>query len=125
MCHDYLQLEKKRLAPPDYWHGGGQLQMLTEDGTFRNLYGTLGKKSGKMGVIDSVVSRMPHKESATYNRKGFLFIGRWVPNKGIRILLEAYRQVSPDPELWPLTLVGDGPLHNEVKKLFLKKKSKS
>ena len=67
---------------------------------------------------------MPHKESATYNRKGFLFIGRWVPNKGIRILLEAYRQVSPDPELWPLTLVGDGPLHNEVKKLFLKKKSK-
>ena len=47
-------------------------------------------------------------------RKGFLFIGRWVPNKGIRILLEAYKQVSANPFTWPLVMVGDGPLRKEV-----------
>ena len=71
--------------------------MLTEDGTFPDCMGHLGKSRQDGSNRLPVVSRMPHKESATYNRKGFLFIGRWVPNKGIRILLEAYRQVSPDP----------------------------
>lgn len=71
-----------------------------------------------------VVSRMPQEECPLSNRRGFLFIGRWVPQKGIRILLEAYHQVSPDPEVWPLTLVGDGPLHEEVKKIVSRKKIK-
>lgn len=61
-----------------------------------------------------VVSKMPMKETLPQRRKGFLFIGRWVPNKGIRILLEAYRQLNPDPKVWPLILVGDGPLRSEV-----------
>jgi glycosyltransferase involved in cell wall biosynthesis len=61
-----------------------------------------------------VVSRMPHSETAPYTRKGFLFIGRWVPNKGIRILLEAYARLKADPQEWPLTMLGDGPLREEV-----------
>ena len=61
-----------------------------------------------------VVSRMPHEETSMKKRKGFLFIGRWVPNKGIRILLEAYKQVSANPFTWPLVMVGDGPLRKEV-----------
>ena len=47
-------------------------------------------------------------------RKGFLFIGRWVPNKGIRILLEAYSRLNANPQEWPLTMLGDGPLREEV-----------
>jgi glycosyltransferase involved in cell wall biosynthesis len=61
-----------------------------------------------------VVSRMPQGETPADKRKGFLFIGRWVPNKGIRILLEAYARVKADPEQWPLTMVGDGPLRELV-----------
>jgi glycosyltransferase involved in cell wall biosynthesis len=65
-----------------------------------------------------VVSRMCQEECPIYQRKGFLFIGRFVPNKGIRILLRAYLKISPDPDSWPLTLIGDGPIHEEVKKMI-------
>ena len=61
-----------------------------------------------------VVSRMPQGETTPEKRKGFLFIGRWVPNKGIRILLEAYARLEADPQEWPLTMLGDGPLRGEV-----------
>ena len=61
-----------------------------------------------------VVSRMPHEETSPDQRKGFLFIGRWVPNKGIRILLKAYAKLKTNPKEWPLTMLGDGPLREEV-----------
>jgi len=61
-----------------------------------------------------VVSRMPQGEAPLDKRKGFLFIGRWIPNKGIRILLEAYARLEANPEEWPLTMLGDGPLREEV-----------
>ena len=68
-----------------------------------------------------VLSRMPKGEVLPHHRCGFLFIGRWVANKGIRILLEAYLRISPDPNLWPLVLVGDGPLRQEIEKEIKKK----
>ena len=68
-----------------------------------------------------VISKMPKGELPTINRKGFLFVGRWIPNKGIRILLGAYHRLSPPPALWPLTLVGDGPLRPEVEKTIQRK----
>ena len=61
-----------------------------------------------------VVSRMPQGETTPDKRKGFLFIGRWVPNKGIRVLLEAYASLKSDPREWPLIMLGDGPLREEV-----------
>ena len=68
-----------------------------------------------------VVSRMPRGEMSTDKRKGFLFIGRWVPNKGIRILLKAYARLKANPQEWPLTMLGDGPLREEVLLRFRKK----
>ena len=61
-----------------------------------------------------VVSIMPQKEISPDIIKGFLFIGRWIPNKGIRILLQAYQRLKADPQEWPLTMLGDGPLREEV-----------
>ena len=69
-----------------------------------------------------VVSRMPQVETAPEKRKGFLFIGRWIPNKGIRILLEAYTRLKADPQEWPLTMLGDGPLRKEVLHMIRGKK---
>jgi len=71
------------------------------------------KKRSKSGRLP-VISKMPKSEHPIHKRKGFLFIGRWVPNKGIRILLEAYARQGADPHEWPLTMVGDGPLREEV-----------
>ena len=79
------------------------------------------KKRKKNSARLPVVSRMPQEETSTKKRKGFLFIGRWVPNKGIRILLEAYKQVSANPCVWPLTMLGDGPLRKEVMATIKKK----
>jgi glycosyltransferase involved in cell wall biosynthesis len=43
-------------------------------------------------------------------RIGFVFIGRWIANKGIETLVDAYAQANIDREAWPLLLMGDGPL---------------
>ena len=71
-----------------------------------------------------VVSRMHSEETPVDERKGFLFIGRWIPNKGIRILLEAYQHLSPLSKRWPLTILGDGPLRAEVLSIINEKSIK-
>ena len=72
------------------------------------------KKRRKGSARLPVISRMPQKETSPDKRKGFLFVGRWVPKKGIRILLKAYARLEVDPNEWPLTMIGDGPLRKEV-----------
>ena len=59
---------------------------------------------------------MPAGRISPNRRKGFLFLGRWIPNKGLRTLLDAYRTVAPDGTRWPLILVGDGPLREEIER---------
>jgi glycosyltransferase involved in cell wall biosynthesis len=61
-----------------------------------------------------VVSKMPSGEIPSSERRGFLFAGRWIPNKGLRILLKAYHRLAPNPETWPLILLGDGQLRPEI-----------
>lgn len=73
------------------------------------------RKSGSERL--PVVSKMPTREVLPEKRKGFLFAGRWIPNKGLRILLKAYHQLAPNPEAWPLILLGDGPLRSEVESI--------
>jgi len=56
--------------------------------------------------------RLEHK--STCYPKNFLFIGRFIPVKGLEFLRNAWEQI-PDKQGWTLTLVGIGPL----KELFL------
>lgn len=51
-------------------------------------------------------------------RKGFLFVGRWIENKGIEDLIIAYSRAQLDPLQWPLTLIGDGPLRTKIELLL-------
>jgi glycosyltransferase involved in cell wall biosynthesis len=60
------------------------------------------------------VSTLPTAWNPPETRKGFLFIGRWIENKGIEELVKAYAQANLNPEEWPLTLLGDGPLRKKV-----------
>ncbi|MCS7465770.1 glycosyltransferase family 4 protein [Stieleria sp. ICT_E10.1] len=47
-------------------------------------------------------------------RRGFLFVGRWIPNKGLDDLIEAYARARLDRAAWPLTILGDGPLRGQI-----------
>ena len=71
------------------------------------------KENGTAPVFQSSHG-CPKKNASLIKEKVFYASGRWIPNKGIRILIEAYRLSSPNPSEWPLTMLGDGPLKAEV-----------
>jgi glycosyltransferase involved in cell wall biosynthesis len=70
------------------------------------------------------VSRLPDLP-IIWEREGFLFIGRWIANKGIEELLEAYATAKIDHVRWPLTLAGNGPLRPWVEEFIAKNKLQS
>jgi glycosyltransferase involved in cell wall biosynthesis len=47
-------------------------------------------------------------------RSGFVFVARWIDNKGLDILLEAYASSGLNFAVWPLRLLGDGPLRSRI-----------
>jgi glycosyltransferase involved in cell wall biosynthesis len=59
-------------------------------------------------------SKLPEGWTPPDERTGFLFIGRWIANKGIETLVDAYTQADLDREKWPLFLLGDGPLRSAI-----------
>ena len=82
-----------------------------------------GKKlstSGKMPIV----SNLPNKTTPYSTREGFVFVGRWIANKGLEVLLEAYRLAEINREAWPLVLAGDGPLRPKIKKEIKKNQIK-
>lgn len=66
--------------------------------------------SGKLPVV----SDLPTGIAPVSERSGFIFAARWIENKGLRVLLDAYARAHLDRNQWPLTLLGDGPLRPEV-----------
>lgn len=61
-----------------------------------------------------IISELPTGYTHPSQRRGFIFVSRWIENKGLRTLIKAYREANIDKEAWPLTLIGDGPLKEEV-----------
>jgi glycosyltransferase involved in cell wall biosynthesis len=59
-------------------------------------------------------SRLPEGWTPPAERHGFVFVGRWIANKGIETLVDAYAQAELDRAAWPLTLMGDGPLRSRI-----------
>ncbi len=60
------------------------------------------------------ISTLPEGWTPPNERRGFVFIGRWIANKGIDTLVDAYALARLDPEKWPLVLMGDGPLRSLI-----------
>ena len=69
-----------------------------------------------------VLSNLPTGVVPVSERKGFVFIARWIANKGIDTLVEAYRRATLDRKMWPLILMGDGPLRPEIEQKIQKEK---
>lgn len=59
-------------------------------------------------------SRLPEGWTPPDQRRGFVFVGRWIANKGLATLIDAYAQADLDYATWPLVLIGDGPLRPAV-----------
>jgi glycosyltransferase involved in cell wall biosynthesis len=80
-------------------------------------------ESGQKAAGSECVPSVHHLPGVWYppaERKGFLFLGRWIENKGIEDLVIAYSRAHLDPVLWPLTLLGHGPLRPAVQSLIEK-----
>lgn len=74
--------------------------------------------SGKLPIISS----LPVGIVPVSDRKGFVFVARWIANKGLEVLLDAYAQADLDRQTWPLILLGDGPLKPLVEAKILEQK---
>jgi len=62
----------------------------------------------------ATTSKLPEGWTPPEQRVGFAFIGRWIANKGIDTLIDAYAQAELDREKWPVVLMGDGPLRSLI-----------
>jgi glycosyltransferase involved in cell wall biosynthesis len=70
------------------------------------------KRRGSLRV--PTVSKLPEGWVSPNQRRGFVFLGRWIENKGIDTLVDAYAQADLDRESWPLLLIGEGPLRPAI-----------
>ncbi|MFL6514662.1 MAG: glycosyltransferase [Chthoniobacterales bacterium] len=59
-------------------------------------------------------SKLPEGWTAPDDRRGFVFLARWIANKGLETLVEAYARADLDRDRWPLVLIGDGPLRPAI-----------
>lgn len=66
--------------------------------------------SGKLPIV----SNMPKQNEDFETRCGFIFASRWIENKGLIQLLEAYGKANIEKSKWPLFILGDGPLREYV-----------
>jgi glycosyltransferase involved in cell wall biosynthesis len=51
-------------------------------------------------------------------RSGFVFVSRWIENKGLDTLIKAYSKAGLNSQDWPLRLLGDGPLRPRILELL-------
>ena len=70
------------------------------------------KRPGSRKV--ATTSKLPEGWTPPAERTGFAFIGRWIANKGIDTLVDAYAMAELDRKKWPLVLMGDGPLRSLI-----------
>ncbi|MEP6956623.1 MAG: glycosyltransferase family 4 protein, partial [Chthoniobacterales bacterium] len=70
------------------------------------------KRAGSRRV--PTVSKLPEGWTPPEQRRGFVFLARWIANKGVDTLVDAYAQARIDHAQWPLTMMGDGPLRRLI-----------
>ena len=62
----------------------------------------------------ATTSKLPEGWTPPEMRVGFAFISRWIANKGVDTLVDAYATAKLNREKWPLVLMGDGPLRSLI-----------
>lgn len=65
-------------------------------------------------VVFPICELSPLAPLPVEQRRGFVFVARWIENKGLDTLVEAYSRAALDSEQWPLQLLGDGPMRPKI-----------
>jgi glycosyltransferase involved in cell wall biosynthesis len=65
-------------------------------------------------VVFPICELSPLEPLEFEERSGFVFVARWIENKGLDTLIEAYSRSGLNPKIWPLRLLGDGPLRKPI-----------
>lgn len=60
------------------------------------------------------VSKLAEGWTPPAERRGFAFLSRWIANKGVDTLIDAYALADLDREKWPLVMMGEGPLRKLI-----------
>ncbi len=68
------------------------------------------------------ISELPTGSLPSAQRRGFTFLSRWIANKGLEVLVQAYAEAGLASEEWPLHLVGDGPIRPRVEAMIAERK---
>ncbi len=83
-----------------------------------------GEKLHPGSVVVPATSELPSIGTEPRLRKGFLFIARWVPRKGLEELVMAYDSAEIAHKKHPLTLVGEGPLKPKITEMIAQAKTR-
>ena len=77
------------------------------------------KRAGSKKV--PTVSKLPEGWTPPEERRGFVFLSRWIANKGVDTLVDAYALAKLDREKWPLVMMGEGPLRKLIEYAIMKR----
>ena len=93
-------------------------QIIAVSNALKNRISDFGISTNKIKVIPNAVNIIdfPVGFKDTNDFK-ILFVGRLVPEKGLKYLIEAMKEVIKEIPRATLTIVGDGPLRKELEKL--------
>ncbi len=102
-CHSYHRIRRT------YHREVDQFILLSD--SMRDLFLKAGFDAQKMSVKPNFVSRDPGFNEDSI-RNAITYVGRFSPEKGIDVLLSAWKEVKTDRRL---RLIGDGPMKEQVK----------
>lgn len=68
--------------------------------------------SADLPLFNAIYAKTKQEKAINYPHQ-FLFAGRFAPEKGLHILIEAWNKIE-DKKDWKLTLVGNGPLKEQL-----------
>lgn len=80
------------------------------------------KNTDKLDAIGNPLSYTPQHINLKEKKKQILFIGQFVHNKGVAILLRIWQKLAAQAPDWSLVLVGDGPTMPEIREYIAQHK---
>jgi glycosyltransferase involved in cell wall biosynthesis len=70
----------------------------------------------KRSIMNHSICELPSGSLPPEKRRGFFFAARWISNKGVEVLINAYQQARIDKSKWPLRMAGTGPIFDAMTK---------
>jgi glycosyltransferase involved in cell wall biosynthesis len=115
LTHNFRQ---PRFSPHNFiWKFGNLIcDYITYNSSFVSKTWNRNYIRNRNSKVVPALSQLPESRPPGGKRKGFVFISRWIDNKGADLLIEAYSKANIDKHSWPLIMMGGGPLREPLQK---------